>query len=148
MPLTSVMVFDVVSSCCRGCRAPVVERGQDLGAEATTVGYGVAVGPGPLADLVETVSPLPQIGGGGTLTSAGARGLHLACAFDEPADGRLELGDVLTRQIDLVSGALHRERERALRRRAVDVIDELAYYLLRHSAVSSRRRGMFIRDDR
>src|SRR5699024_6448388 len=94
-----------------------------LRGNATAVRDGVAVLPGPLADLGGVTGPAGPAGAaaaaGGGPASTGAPGV--------PHPGRKGVTQprrVLRREVDLVIHAVEAELDRLVRGRAVDVIDQ------------------------
>src|SRR2546421_90027 len=90
-------------------------------------------GAGPLAHGLGLLPGATTVAGTGLAGLAAiTAGFDLPGAFHESSDRFVKLLDILRRKIDLVVGSVDSEGEGPLRLRTIDVVNELADYLLRH----------------
>src|SRR5947209_16330327 len=115
----------------RGMRE--LERLLNMRGNATTIIDLVALlaGPQPHSPGLFPIRVHTAAAGTGLATTAG--GLHLPGALHKPRDGLVELLNVLRGKIDLVVGAVHGKRERPLRLRTVNVVNERGSHSLGHA---------------
>jgi hypothetical protein len=98
----------------------------------------VALLPSPFTHGLGLQTGSTTVGGGLAGTATTATGLDFPGAFHESSDGLVELLDVFAREINFVVGSVDGEGECPLRRRAVDVVNELSDYFCAMAAVSLR----------
>src|ERR1700735_3402314 len=108
-----------------GCRLAFLDQ---IGGDAAAVLYVVAVPLGPLADLrgvdaITTAAAAPSAPGGAA---------DLATVLDVLSERLAQLIAVLAAEVDLVVRAVQPEADRAIRRAAVDVVNEECLNPLSH----------------